>query len=251
VNTGTACIRADWSGLYYTFDVRVFSPYADQGRGAVVDNRVTDPYSVSLSTGSTRSHLVDLTDPARPRVRTQLVVRAVASEVRVVTQERSNIEIGYDSRSQHTAARQVRRTQILPATAGAGTPPRLPASVRVDAGLGSAQHDTELTGDRDETRAYAKGDAVTVEVRLDFAASVITHRVGRDGDELRREAGLGRIATGSATITISASDLAELRTQLRSGRQDLLERLLDPQPRPRETLWSRFRHRLDPGATAR
>ncbi|MFE3459900.1 pullulanase-type alpha-1,6-glucosidase [Nocardiopsis aegyptia] len=55
--------RADWSGLYYTFDVRVFSPSADEGRGAVVDNRVTDPYSVSLSTGSTRSHLVDLADP--------------------------------------------------------------------------------------------------------------------------------------------------------------------------------------------
>ncbi|WP_304451995.1 pullulanase-type alpha-1,6-glucosidase [Nocardiopsis sp. YSL2] len=55
--------RPDWSGLYYTFDVRVFSPSADEGRGAVVDNRVTDPYSVSLSTGSTRSHLVDLTDP--------------------------------------------------------------------------------------------------------------------------------------------------------------------------------------------
>lgn len=52
-----------WSGLYYTFDVRVFSPYADQGRGAVVHNRVTDPYSVSLATGSTRSHLVDLADP--------------------------------------------------------------------------------------------------------------------------------------------------------------------------------------------
>ncbi|WP_017582416.1 pullulanase-type alpha-1,6-glucosidase [Nocardiopsis valliformis] len=52
-----------WSGRYYTFDVRVFSPSADEGRGAVVDNRVTDPYSVSLSTGSTRSHLVDLTDP--------------------------------------------------------------------------------------------------------------------------------------------------------------------------------------------
>ncbi|WP_017573600.1 pullulanase-type alpha-1,6-glucosidase [Nocardiopsis halotolerans] len=55
--------RADWYGSFYTFDVQVFSPYADEGRGAVVDNRVTDPYSVSLSTDSERSHLVDLNDP--------------------------------------------------------------------------------------------------------------------------------------------------------------------------------------------
>ncbi|NYH52112.1 pullulanase-type alpha-1,6-glucosidase [Nocardiopsis arvandica] len=55
--------RDDWAGRFYTFDVRVFSPYADGGRGAVVDNRVTDPYSVSLSTDSARSHLVDPGDP--------------------------------------------------------------------------------------------------------------------------------------------------------------------------------------------
>ncbi|WP_160051106.1 pullulanase-type alpha-1,6-glucosidase [Nocardiopsis sp. FR26] len=55
--------RADWAGSFYTFGVRVFSPAADGGRGAVVDNRVTDPYSVSLSTDSARSHLVDLADP--------------------------------------------------------------------------------------------------------------------------------------------------------------------------------------------
>ncbi|MDE3720704.1 pullulanase-type alpha-1,6-glucosidase [Nocardiopsis sp. N85] len=52
-----------WTGRFYTFDVRVFSPYADDGRGAFVDNRVTDPYSVSLSTDSALSHMVDLADP--------------------------------------------------------------------------------------------------------------------------------------------------------------------------------------------
>ncbi|MFL1382271.1 MULTISPECIES: pullulanase-type alpha-1,6-glucosidase [unclassified Nocardiopsis] len=54
---------AAWEGRHYTFDVRVFSPYADDGRGAFVANRVTDPYSVALSTDSARSRLVDLDDP--------------------------------------------------------------------------------------------------------------------------------------------------------------------------------------------
>jgi hypothetical protein len=54
---------AAWEGRHYTFDVRVFSPYADDGHGAFVANRVTDPYSVALSTDSARSRLVDLDDP--------------------------------------------------------------------------------------------------------------------------------------------------------------------------------------------
>ncbi|MCY9786940.1 pullulanase-type alpha-1,6-glucosidase [Nocardiopsis sp. EMB25] len=52
--------REDWNGRYYTFDVRVFAPTT----GRVEDNRVTDPYSVSLATDSARTHLVDLDDPA-------------------------------------------------------------------------------------------------------------------------------------------------------------------------------------------
>ncbi|WP_232832284.1 pullulanase-type alpha-1,6-glucosidase [Nocardiopsis sp. FIRDI 009] len=52
--------REDWKGRYYTFDVRVFAP----ATGRVEDNRVTDPYSVSLATDAARSHLVDLDDPA-------------------------------------------------------------------------------------------------------------------------------------------------------------------------------------------
>ncbi|MFD6097219.1 pullulanase-type alpha-1,6-glucosidase [Nocardiopsis flavescens] len=63
--TGVWSVRggAAWAGRHYTFDVRVFSPYADGGRGAFVDNRVTDPYSVDLSTDSVSSRLVDLDDP--------------------------------------------------------------------------------------------------------------------------------------------------------------------------------------------
>ncbi len=45
-----------WRGRYYLFDVEVFVPET----GRVEHNLVTDPYSVGLSRGSTRSLLVDL-----------------------------------------------------------------------------------------------------------------------------------------------------------------------------------------------
>ena len=59
---GTWTVRgpASWRGATYTFDVTVWSPSA----GEVVTNRVTDPYSVALTTNSEQSLLVDLADPA-------------------------------------------------------------------------------------------------------------------------------------------------------------------------------------------
>lgn len=51
-------VPGDLSGSYYTYLVDVFVP----GTG-LVRNRVTDPYSVSLSTDSARSYVADLDDP--------------------------------------------------------------------------------------------------------------------------------------------------------------------------------------------
>ncbi|QSX79971.1 DUF3372 domain-containing protein [Lysobacter solisilvae] len=57
--TWSATLRGDQRGRYYTYLVDVYVP----GVG-VVRNRVTDPYSVSLTTDSRRSYLADLADPA-------------------------------------------------------------------------------------------------------------------------------------------------------------------------------------------
>lgn len=54
-STGT---DSDLRGRYYTYLVEVFVP----GTG-VVRNRVTDPYSISLTTDSRRSYIADLADP--------------------------------------------------------------------------------------------------------------------------------------------------------------------------------------------
>jgi len=54
-----------WSGADYVFDVKVFAPTT----GAIETNRVTDPYSVALTTNSLRSVFVDLDDRRyQPRV---------------------------------------------------------------------------------------------------------------------------------------------------------------------------------------
>ncbi len=50
----------DWNGKYYLYEVQVFVP----SEGSVQTNLVTDPYSFSLATNSTRSQIVDLTDSA-------------------------------------------------------------------------------------------------------------------------------------------------------------------------------------------
>ena len=49
-----------WYGRYYLYEVEVWQPTVMD----VVTNLVTDPYSVSLSTNSLRSQIVDLADPA-------------------------------------------------------------------------------------------------------------------------------------------------------------------------------------------
>ncbi|MEN8172082.1 MAG: pullulanase-type alpha-1,6-glucosidase [Chloroflexota bacterium] len=60
--TGTWSIEgeADWKNKYYLYDVEVFI----RQEGRFVNNQVSDPYSYSLSTNSTRSQIVDLNDPA-------------------------------------------------------------------------------------------------------------------------------------------------------------------------------------------
>ncbi|MCS6849420.1 MAG: pullulanase-type alpha-1,6-glucosidase [Anaerolineae bacterium] len=49
-----------WKNRFYLYEVEVFAPSA----GRIEKNLVTDPYSVSLSTNSKRSQIVDLNDPA-------------------------------------------------------------------------------------------------------------------------------------------------------------------------------------------
>jgi pullulanase-type alpha-1,6-glucosidase len=60
--TGVWSITGDasWKNQYYQYSVTVFAPSVME----VVVNEVTDPYSVSLSINSVRSHIVDLNDPA-------------------------------------------------------------------------------------------------------------------------------------------------------------------------------------------
>jgi pullulanase len=49
---------ASWTGKYYLYAVKVYAPAVQD----VVTNRVTDPYSFSLSMNSTRSQIVNLSD---------------------------------------------------------------------------------------------------------------------------------------------------------------------------------------------
>jgi pullulanase len=49
-----------WNGQYYRYEVQVYAP----STGKLETNVVTDPYSLSLSTNSTHSQIVDLRDPA-------------------------------------------------------------------------------------------------------------------------------------------------------------------------------------------
>ncbi len=50
----------DWAGKFYLYEVEVYVP----SESKIVKNLVTDPYSLSLSTNSKRSQIVNLDDPA-------------------------------------------------------------------------------------------------------------------------------------------------------------------------------------------
>ena len=56
----TAPGRAGWKGASYLYEVEVYAP----ATGRIERNRVTDPYSVALTTNSARSVVADLADPA-------------------------------------------------------------------------------------------------------------------------------------------------------------------------------------------
>ncbi len=58
--TWTAKGKPGWTGAEYVFDVSVYVPSLDE----VVTNRVTDPYSLALTSNSERSVVVDLSTPA-------------------------------------------------------------------------------------------------------------------------------------------------------------------------------------------
>ncbi|MFT4297259.1 MAG: pullulanase-type alpha-1,6-glucosidase [Micropruina sp.] len=75
---GSWTVRGDrsWRNARYLYQVRVYVPSTD----AVEVNKVTDPYSVALTTNSTHSVLADLADPAlRPSGWTRLVKPKLAS----------------------------------------------------------------------------------------------------------------------------------------------------------------------------
>src|SRR5690606_7184075 len=74
----------EWRWRYYLYEVEVYAPSVQQ----VVVNRVTDPYSVSLSVNSQRSQVVDLGDPdLKPAGWDDLVKPAVADPVDIVVYE--------------------------------------------------------------------------------------------------------------------------------------------------------------------
>jgi len=48
-----------WRSKYYCFDLRVYVP----GQRAILENIVTDPYSVDLALNGVKSRITDLNDP--------------------------------------------------------------------------------------------------------------------------------------------------------------------------------------------
>jgi pullulanase len=55
----SSCLAEDWKNKYYLLDLRVYVP----GQRAIVENIVTDPYSVDLALNGVKSRFTDLNDP--------------------------------------------------------------------------------------------------------------------------------------------------------------------------------------------
>jgi pullulanase len=55
----SASVGSDWKNKYYLFDLRVYVP----GQRAILENIVTDPYSVDLALNGVKSRITNLDDP--------------------------------------------------------------------------------------------------------------------------------------------------------------------------------------------
>ncbi len=55
----SACLDDGWRSKYYLFDLRVYVP----GQRAILENIVTDPYSVDLALNGVKSRITNLNDP--------------------------------------------------------------------------------------------------------------------------------------------------------------------------------------------
>ena len=76
--------EADWVGKYYLYEVTVYVP----AEGSVQTNLVTDPYSFSLATNSSRSQIVDLTDATTmPESWSEVVKPGIAAPEDIVIYE--------------------------------------------------------------------------------------------------------------------------------------------------------------------
>ncbi|MCA9955747.1 MAG: pullulanase-type alpha-1,6-glucosidase, partial [Anaerolineales bacterium] len=85
-SNGTWSITGEpnWAGKYYLYEVQVYVPT----ESSVQTNLVTDPYSFSLATNSTRSQIVDLTDPATmPEGWTDVIKPGIAAPEDIVIYE--------------------------------------------------------------------------------------------------------------------------------------------------------------------
>ena len=72
--------RPGWRNASYRYEVTVYAP----STGAVEVNRVTDPYSLALTTNSERSVLVDLDDPVPQTRRLEPAEEAGAAQAGVL-----------------------------------------------------------------------------------------------------------------------------------------------------------------------
>jgi len=55
----SACVDDTWTNKYYLYDLRVYVP----SQRAIVENIVTDPYSVDLALNGAKTRITDLSDP--------------------------------------------------------------------------------------------------------------------------------------------------------------------------------------------
>ncbi|WP_456824848.1 pullulanase-type alpha-1,6-glucosidase [Cellulomonas sp. P5_E12] len=105
--------KKSWAGAQYLWEVTVYAPTTDK----VEVNQVTDPYSVALTTNSTRSVLVDLADKA---FRPSQWEKAKQPVVRPVDQTIYELHVRDFSIDDVTVPVEKRGTYLAFATNGAG-----------------------------------------------------------------------------------------------------------------------------------
>ncbi|HEY3002309.1 MAG TPA: hypothetical protein VGJ44_08150, partial [Kribbellaceae bacterium] len=168
--------------------------------------------------GDEGHRLVRLPVPGHRTAVVDVRVRAVVSDVELVSGTVDEVEIGQVDRFQRTTRTSVQGNRLVPLGRDVEGAPVEDVKGGTGSGEQVSEKVTDTTGNRNETSMFERGATATVRVRLDYELSFERRAVKRDGSEKVKHAEtLRNAAAGEAYLTMFEHEYRAMRERMESG----------------------------------